>query len=111
MNNTKRYLNDINFKVKHILSCRVRAAIAKNIKKGKTQELIGCNINELKQHLESKFQPGMNWNNYCYSGWHIDHIVPCSKFDLSKEEEQHKCFHYTNLQPLWMKENFKKSDK
>lgn len=46
-----------------------------------------------------------------YGEWHIDHIKPISKFDLNDENEQKKCFHYTNLQPLWASENIKKSDK
>lgn len=44
-------------------------------------------------------------------GWHIDHIVPCASFDLSKPEEQKKCFHYTNLQALWWRDNIVKGDK
>jgi hypothetical protein len=52
----------------------------------------------------------MNWNNYGVKGRHIDHIKPVSKFDLTKEEEIKKCFHYTNLQPLWWDENLKKSN-
>ena len=42
----------------------------------------------------------MTWDNYG-GYWHIDHIIPCCRFDLTKEEEQLKCFHYTNLQPLF----------
>jgi len=53
----------------------------------------------------------MNWNNYGYYGWHIDHIKPCSSFDLSKDLEQRKCFHYTNLQPLLAKDNLEKGAK
>ena len=51
----------------------------------------------------------MSFKNY--GKWHIDHIIPCSKFDLTKRDEQLKAFHYTNLQPLWANENFKKSNK
>lgn len=61
---------------------------------------------QLKKHLEIKFTKGMSWENY--GKWHVDHIKPCAKFDLTKESEQRKCFHYTNLQPLWAIDNFKK---
>jgi hypothetical protein len=53
----------------------------------------------------------MNWNNNIVRGWHIDHIVPCAKFDLTKVEQQKKCFNYTNLQPLWAIDNLLKKDK
>lgn len=43
----------------------------------------------------------MTWENHKHCGWHLDHIIPCSSFDLSDPEQQNKCFHYTNLQPLW----------
>jgi len=52
----------------------------------------------------------MNWDNYGLYGWHIDHIIPCDAFNLIEEEEQLKCFHYTNLQPLWAEENLRKSN-
>ena len=63
----------------------------------------------LRLHLQSKFKPGMSFSNY--GKWHIDHIIPCSRFDLNKEEEQYKCFNYKNLQPLWAEENKIKSNK
>ena len=53
----------------------------------------------------------MSWFNYGVFGWHMDHIIPCSKFDLSRLDEQRKCFHFSNLQPMWAKENIKKSNK
>jgi hypothetical protein len=54
---------------------------------------------------------GMTWNNNTGNGWHIDHIIPCAAFDLTKSEEQKKCFHYTNLRPMWASENISKSSK
>jgi hypothetical protein len=83
---------------------RVRITMAFKLKKAtkckKSEELLGCSIKLAKEHLESKFLPTMTWENYG-KYWHIDHIVPCASFDLSIEEEQKKCFHYTNLQPLF----------
>ena len=80
-------------------------------KKNSILKYIGCTKGELVAHIENQFKSGMNWENYGYYGWHIDHIQPCASFDLTKEEEIHKCFHYSNLQPLWAEENLKKSAK
>jgi len=71
--------------------------------------LVGCSMEQLRKHLEEQFAAGMSWENY--GKWHMDHIKPCASFDLSREAEQHKCFHYTNLQPLWAKDNLRKSAK
>lgn len=70
---------------------------------------LGCSIDELRIHLESKFQPGMSWTNY--GEWHIDHIYPLSKVDLSNKEELLKVIHYTNLQPLWAIDNLRKGNR
>lgn len=78
-------------------------------KSSKTYVLTGCSINELCAHLERQFVPGMTWENR--SEWEIDHIRPCSSFDLTDPEQQKQCFSYLNLQPLWKSENRSKSDK
>ncbi len=106
-----KYKNNFEFRLTSILRARLNKAIIPNIKNRSSLEFIGCSIEQLKQHLESQFLLGMNWNNHSLHGWHIDHRIPCAKFDLSKEEEQFKCFHYTNLQPLWAKENWSKGSK
>jgi hypothetical protein len=100
---------DINSKLLHNLRSRLQQSIKQNKKWARTMELVGCSVNDLKKHLESKFVNGMSWDNYGRTGWHIDHILPCYSFDLSKEDEQRKCFHYTNLQPLWAVENCRKN--
>ena len=90
---------------------RILMALKTTKKADRTVGLLGCSINELRAYLESLFLEGMSWDNYGYYGWHIDHVLPCASFDLSNPEEQRKCFHYSNLQPLWAADNMKKSDK
>lgn len=74
-----------------------------------TMQLVGCTVAQLRAHLERQFKPGMTWDNL--GAWHIDHIKPCASFDLSDPDQQRACFHYTNLQPLWARENLSKSDR
>jgi hypothetical protein len=78
-------------------------------KSQRTIHLIGCTAEQLKLHIESQFAKGMSWENR--HEWHIDHIIPVSKFDLSDPEQQAAAFHYTNLQPLWAADNLRKSAK
>lgn len=108
---------DQNYRLKCSLRRRTRNVLKGNRKNGKTLQLLGCTIEFLKQYLESKFLPGMTWENYGNPNgdhsdcWHIDHIKPCASFDLSDPEQQKICFHYTNLQPLWAIDNIKKGCK
>jgi hypothetical protein len=101
--------SDIKNKITHNLRCRINVALKRKTKSKKTIELIGTSIENLWIHLEKSFKPGMTRENY--GKWHIDHIRPCSSFDLSKPEEQSICFHYSNLMPLWAEENLKKGSK
>ena len=93
------------------LRCRINKALKYNIKSAATKELLGCSQEFLIKHLESKFQEGMNWDNYALNGWHVDHIKPCHAFNMLDPEQQRKCFHYTNLQPLWGSDNCSKGAK
>ena len=100
---------DLNYKLICYLRTRMWYALKNNRKFLSTMSLTGCDIEYLMYYLQCKFTKGMNWDNY--GKWHVDHIKPCASFDLSKHKEQKKCFHYTNLQPLWAEDNFKKGDK
>jgi hypothetical protein len=71
---------------------------------------LGCTPQEFADHLERQFTTGMTWDNYGAFGWHIDHIIPCASFDLSRQDHIHVCFHHRNLQPLWSKDNSLKQD-
>jgi hypothetical protein len=108
----KLYLaNNIQAKIKHNLRTRINLVLRGKIKSGSTIDMLGCDIKFFMQYIEDKFLLGMNWNNHTRKGWHIDHIIPCASFDLTDPQQQKKCFHYTNLQPLWAADNIRKSDK
>ena len=97
------------FKLINKMRTRLWYAIKK--KRTSTIRLIGCTAQELRGYLESKWQLGMTWDNYGRKGWHIDHIVPLSSFNLDKPEELAAACHYTNLQPLWATDNLSKGNK
>ncbi len=105
----QRQIN-FNFKLKSNCRTRLYQALKGKVKSARTMELIGCSIEELWNHLESKFKPFMRKENYGKL-WQVDHIIPCASFDLSDPEQQKKCFHYTNLQPLWTLDNMRKGNK
>lgn len=115
---TKYTTNRRNSDPLYRFSCNIRTLIQKSFtrnqtkkyhKQSKTAELLGCTIPELRDHLERQFQPGMTWENHGFYGWHVDHRIPISS--ATTQEEVEKLCHYTNLQPLWAKENLEKSDK
>lgn len=104
-----RYKIDSNYRLRGALTRRIWKVL-KGVNKSKsTLELLGCTLKELWQHLESQFKFGMNKENY--GKWHVDHIRPCASFNLTDPLQQAKCFHYTNLQPLWAKDNLSKGAK
>ncbi len=96
----KRFQSDPLFKLLEACRHRIHVALKGNRKSDRTEELIGCSFEDLKVHLESKLTEGMTWENYG-PVWHIDHIMPCSHFDLSQERELKDCFNFKNLQPLY----------
>lgn len=106
-----RYHSDIQYRLIKIQRVRINDALKGKNKSATTQELIGCTPEFLKSYIESKFQPGMSWNNYAIDGWHIDHIIPISSFDLTDHDQLKKACNYVNLQPMWALDNIQKSNK
>lgn len=107
-----KYETDVLYKLKINLRNRVKLFLKSknfNNKLNKTYDILGCTPEQLKKYLESKFIEGMTWENHKHDGWHIDHIIPLST--AKNVDEVHKLCHYSNLQPLWCGENYKKSDK
>ena len=88
---------------------RLNKIIKSKDRKQRSRDLFGADLEVVRDHLESKFMEGMSWDNY--GEWHIDHIIPISTFDFSVESEIIRACHYTNLQPLWAKDNLRKRDK
>lgn len=97
-------------KLSHCMANMIRKSLKRNKSGRHWETLVPYTLEELKQHLEGLFQPGMSWNNY--GKWHIDHKIPKSKFQFtnSEDKEFQECWALENLQPLWAEENWKKSD-
>lgn len=107
-----RRANSIQLKLANALRVRLNMAIRNN-KGGSAVRDLGCSIEELKLHLESKFKPGMTWSNWGrgVGKWNIDHIKPISLFDLQNPNEVKDACNFNNLQPLWSNENLSKGAK
>lgn len=103
--------NSISYRISHNLRRRVIHVLKDGYKSDHTMNLVGCKIHDLMAHLESLFDNEMSWDNYGTKGWHIDHIRPCSSFDLTDPEQQKECFNYKNMQPLWWQDNLNKGSK
>ena len=98
---------------KHLLENRIRSRIhtafvrQKYTKNSRIFEILGCSWEKLKIHIELQFTDGMTWENR--SDWHIDHIIPIAS--AITEEDVIRLNHYTNLRPLWAKDNLAKGAK
>ena len=102
--------NDPNYKLRILLGNRLNEVLKKNktYKSSNIIALLDCSLGELKSHLQQLFKKEMSWINHGII-WEIDHIIPCANFNLSLVEEQKKCFHFSNLQPLFKTTKISKS--
>lgn len=107
-----RYNSDPVFNIAIKLRRRIYMALKtqEKIKGSRTIDLLGCSFEDLKGYIETLFREGMTWEKVSSGEIQLDHVLPCAFFDLTTREEQEKCFHFTNLQPLWKSENGEKSD-
>jgi hypothetical protein len=100
------YQANVQAKLRSVLRSRIKHALKGRTKKPKSAlAYLGCSVAEAKAHIEAQFQPGMTWANHGHRGWHIDHVIPLARFDMTDESQRKKAFHYTNLQPLWARHN------
>jgi hypothetical protein len=103
-----RYREDRSYRLMTLLRNRIRSALLGRRKAQGSEELLGCSKEYFALYFESLFSLDMTWSHVLSGEIHIDHIVPCAAFDLSDPEQQRRCFHYTNLQPLWGPDNNQK---
>ena len=99
---------DTSYKIACNLRCRMSEAIKNDFKCGSSVKDLGCSIPEFKKYIESKFQPGMTWENWGRDTWHLDHITPLSWFNLEDRNQFLISAHYSNYQPLWAVDNWSK---
>jgi len=99
----------IKIRLRHRLRSKLKDINRRDCKYKSSLMLLGCDMQFFKQYIESKFTDGMSWDRL--PEIHLDHIIPCDKFDLTKIEEQRKCFHYSNIQPLWWYDNLSKGNR
>lgn len=105
----KKRLQDPAFRLLTNIRKRVWRVLRGEMRPARSLELVGCSLQQLRDHLSAQFAPGMSWDNY--GQWHIDHRRPCASFDISDTEQLRQCFHYSNLQPLWGHDNRVKGTK
>ncbi len=103
-----RMLTDIQYALGYRLRNRLMRALKRGSASGRALSLLGCSVAYLKVHLERQFGKGMTWKNMGRGGWHIDHILPISSFDLTDARQLAEAFNYKNLQPLWAEDNLAK---
>jgi len=108
--NKKRKAIDPNFKLRGTIRCRRYGVLKGKRASASSLKLLGCSAQEFRTHLEKRFKPGMKWENHG-TVWHVDHVKPGSRFDLTDPVQQAACFHYTNQQPLFAQENLEKGSK
>jgi hypothetical protein len=86
------------------MSSAIRRSLSRGVKNHRHWEsLLPYTLGSLKTHLESLWEPGMNWDNHTTSGWHIDHIRPVSSFSFAAPSDTgfQECWALSNLMPRW----------
>jgi hypothetical protein len=105
----RRYQNPRN-RIESNIRRRIGKLLRGTLKPDHSEALLGCRFEEFISYIEFMFKPGMSMQNYGRK-WHLDHIMPCSAFDLKREDQARRCFHFTNLRPMWAKANLRKGSK
>jgi hypothetical protein len=99
----------VEFRLAENLRCRLNSAIKCKRKSGSAIKDLGCNLEELKRHLESKFYGGMSWDTWGKGPgkWNIHHVVPFHVVDIQVKENFLKVANFSNLSPIWYDDHVK----
>ena len=95
----RQYRTNPAFAMLHRVRSRIYKALRGTQQAAPVNELLDCSAKELHAHLESRFLPGMTWENRHL--WQIDYIQPLSEFDLTDPAQQRQCFRFDNLRPAF----------
>lgn len=106
----KRYNTDIQFRMKKILRSRFKSTILEKKKYKSILSYIEVPLPYFIKWIEYQFDSNMSWDNQG-SYWDIDHVQPCSSFDLTNEDNIKLCYNWKNLRPLEKRENYRKNNK
>ena len=95
------------------ISRSIRSSLKSNKNGNHWEDSVGYTLQDLVNHLKSKFKENMTLENYGKNGWEIDHIIPVSLWEFNSYEgrEFKQCWALANLQPLWASENLSKGNK
>jgi hypothetical protein len=113
----RRARSEYRYNLLSTMRSRVAAALKASRRRGKAvtdrgaMRLVGCSIDALMRHLESLFEDGMTWGNFGRGGWHIDHVYPVGRADMSDAAQVRAAFNWQNCRPLWARENLRKNAK
>jgi hypothetical protein len=96
-------------KFKRYIRTRIYNSLKNKNKSKHSVEYLDCSSDEYFKWIFS-------YDNNCLlenhgKEWHIDHVIPISKFNLDIEEEQLLAFNWRNTMPLSCKENLSKNNK
>lgn len=105
-----QWKSDPRFRLRKLIAHAIRQSLRTGKGGRRWESVVGYGLDDLVQHIESQFQPGMTWENHGKHGWHIDHIHPIAAFEFESLDDPQfrECWALSNLQPLWAADNLRK---
>lgn len=104
-----KYKKDKIYTIRRVIRRRFNMAIKNRSHISSIWNHVGCPMIDFINYIEKQWKPGMSWDNY--GDWHLDHIEPLFKFDLSNIEQLNIAMNFKNFQPLWKEEHIEKCRK